>query len=387
MTTNTGRNAFLLLIKRICFGMLKIAAAGICLLLTSAILCFLLLSGNQEHKLSASSAQYEISNTFDDYITNAVSNAAEDFIYIKKVYKLNDYNIVAPTPNKDAYAVTREPESLEEVLNTVRPRLNGDDFFFSPDTTIFDRSEITYFLDDTIFSVTWKEVINHGVYTFSEIKIEDPSQFRRFLADNRFGSEKQYLTSQMAASVNAVVASSGDFYKYRPHGIVVYNRKIERFSATDLDTCFIDGNGDLIFAYAHEFEDIAALEQYIEDKDIRFSLCFGPVMIEDGEFKVPKQYRLGEISGKYARAAICQLGPLHYLLVTANNEVPYVSFPTVKQFSNTLLQRGIEKAYTLDGGQTATIVMNNKVINQVSYGAERYISDIVYFATALPNKE
>ena len=29
--------------------------------------------------------------------------------------------------------------------------------------------------------------------------------------------------------------------------------------------------------------------------------------------------------------------------------------------------------------------MNNKVFNTVSYGAERDISDIIYFATALPS--
>lgn len=383
MTNNTKRSIFV----RTIMGILKVTAIGICVLLTSVILYLLLLGGNSERKLSATQIQYEISNAFDDYITNAISNAAEEFIFIKKVYKLNDYNPVAPPPDKDSYAVTRDPESLEEVLDTVRPRLNGDSFFFSPDTTIFDGSEITYYLDDTIFSVTWKEVINYSIYTFSEIKIEDPSQFRRFLADGQFGSEKQYLTSQMATSVNAVVASSGDFYKFRPDGIVVYNRNIERFNYTDLDTCFIDSNGDLIFAPAHKFEDFTELEKYVEDEDIRFSLCFGPILVENGESRVPNQYRLGEISGKYARAGICQLGPLHYLLVTVNAEVPYVSFPTLYQFSDTLVQLGIEKAYTLDGGQTATIVMNNRVINQVSYGAERRISDIVYFATALPDNE
>lgn len=383
MTTTTTPS----LAKRIFIGILKVIVIGICILFTSAILYLLLFGADSERKQTGSSAQYEISNAFDDYITNAISNAAEDFIYIKKVYKLNDYNPVAPAPNADAYTTTREPESIEAVLDLVRPRLNGDSFFFSPDTTIFDGSEITYFLDDTIFSITWKEVIDYSVYTFSEVKIEDPSQFRRFLAEGKYGSGRQYLTSQMATSVNAVVASSGDFYKYRPDGIVVYNGNVERFNINGLDTCFVDSNGDLLFASDYDFKDIAALEKYVMDNDIRFSLCFGPVLVEDGESRLPKQYLLGEINGNYARAAICQLGPLHYLLVTVNGEVPYVNFPTLYQLTNTLVQRGIDKAYTLDGGQTATIVMNNKVINQVSYGAERYISDIVYFATALPSKE
>ena len=42
-------------------------------------------------------------------------------------------------------------------------------------------------------------------------------------------------------------------------------------------------------------------------------------------------------------------------------------------------------AYTLDGGQMATIVMNDTLVNQVSYGSQRRISDILYFATAVPD--
>ena len=60
------------------------------------------------------------------------------------------------------------------------------------------------------------------------------------------------------------------------------------------------------------------------------------------------------------------------------------SYPTIHTFSNALFELGIPDAYALDGGQTATLVMNDQVINRVNYGAERYISDIVYFATALP---
>jgi hypothetical protein len=45
---------------------------------------------------------------------------------------------------------------------------------------------------------------------------------------------------------------------------------------------------------------------------------------------------------------------------------------------------GCTMAYNLDGGQSATIVMNDEVKN---YVYERRISDIIYFATALPEGE
>ena len=46
---------------------------------------------------------------------------------------------------------------------------------------------------------------------------------------------------------------------------------------------------------------------------------------------------------------------------------------------------GAEKAYALDGGQTAVIVTNDQLINRPSYGYQRMISDIIYFATAIPD--
>jgi len=48
---------------------------------------------------------------------------------------------------------------------------------------------------------------------------------------------------------------------------------------------------------------------------------------------------------------------------------------------------GVQKAYTLDGGQTTVIVMNDKMINAVLGGSQRNISDIFYFATAIPSAE
>ena len=41
-------------------------------------------------------------------------------------------------------------------------------------------------------------------------------------------------------------------------------------------------------------------------------------------------------------------------------------------------------AYCLDGGQTAAIVMGDQLINRPVYGQQRKISDIIYFATAMP---
>lgn len=321
------------------------------------------------------------------FANHTISNALDGLILIERVYTLNDSDIVAPEPDQSAFGSTQDPASLQWLINNIHPRLNGEELFFKTDAPLLKNSSVNYYLDDTIAAITWKQVFHSAVYTFSEIKIDHPSQFRRFLADGKYGSDKQYLTSQMATSVNAVVASAGDFYKYRSKGLVVYNGNVERFNGTSLDSCFIDDKGNLLFSKAGVLKSEEELKQYVADNNIRFSLSFGPILIEDGESKVPGYYPIGEIRETFSRAAICQLGELHYLVVTANDEAGYRRFPTLYQFANTLIDQGVKHAYTIDGGQTATIVMNDKVINHVSYGAERYISDIFYFATALPDNE
>ncbi|MBE6979249.1 MAG: phosphodiester glycosidase family protein [Ruminococcaceae bacterium] len=365
---------------------ISLITCSFCILLTLGFL-LLILTGNNSSEVSAFAAvkNYGISDRYDNFISNSISSAAEGFIKIKKVYLLSDNDQVAPEPVQSNFGKAADPASLQWLIDTAHLQMDEQELLFSTETPILRNSEINYFLDDTIFAVTWKQVIDNAVYTISEVKIEHPSQFRRFLSGGTFGYERQFLTSQMASSVNAVVASAGDFYKYRGSGIVVYNGQVERFNMNDLDTCLIDDQGDFVFIKAREFQTKEDLQNYVDEHNIRFSLCFGPILVQDGKTCEPSHYVLGEINQKYARSAICQLGPLHYAMITANGEDYYYSFPNIHTFAKAISEMGIETAYTLDGGQTATIVMNDEVINHVSYGAERYISDIIYFATALPD--
>lgn len=337
------------------------------------------------HSTTSVAGSFNLLERFDIFIVNLTSTALDGIFKVEKVYMLSDSDPVAPEPDAEKYIITGDPEELQPVINAVHRKLNGEDLLFHTETPILENSQIHCYQDDTIFAVTWKQVIDHVVYTFSEVKIQHPSQIRRFLSDGKYGSDKQYLTSQMASSVNAVVAASGDFYKYRPIGLLVYNGTVERFEGNYLDNCFIDDQGDLIFTKSADLLTKEDLQQFVEERNIRFSLSFGPILIEDGKSCVKAPYPIGEITGNYARAALCQMGPLHYVVVTANNEGNYSNFPTLFSFADALVDVGIKKAYALDGGQTATIVMHDQVINSVSYGAERYISDIIYFATAIPD--
>ena len=294
---------------------------------------------------------------------------------------------VAPEPNQNYFGETTDPASLGWLLEEAAWMLQDDPMYFSLDTQIYANSKIQYYLDDSIFAITWKEVHEDSVYTFAEVKLRDPSQFRRHLAGGEFGSDMQYFTTEMAQTVNAVVASAGDFHRFRDFGICVYEGTVKKVEGTYAETCMVDRNGNLKFVYGGEITKTADAQAYVDANDIQFSLCFGPVLVDDYQVKEHSWYGVGEINEGYARAALCQMADLHYLVATANVQDAHQELHTVETFQKYIVATGCRMAYCLDGGQTATIVMNDKVINHVSYGAERYISDIIYFATAMPETE
>ena len=331
-------------------------------------------------------AQLAITRQFARTVTNSLSDALRELpdevaaIEIPKEYWLSDEDLVAPEPDPNAYGRTTDPKDLTEVIAAAETLLDGQSLVFTTDVTIAEDSEIVWYLDETILVITWKEMHDHKEYTFSEVKIHHPSQFRRFLSGGEYGSGVLYTATEMAASVNAVTASSADYYAYRPFGNTVYNGTVMRWGDTLLDTCYVDANSDLIFVESAELYKKEDIEAFVRENDIRFSLAFGPILLRDGELATGYYYGIGEVEKAYSRAALCQQGPLHYVTVTAN-----YGGANIVRFAQVLQSKGIMDAYALDGGQTATIVTGDTLMNRVDYGGERQISDIIYFATAIPD--
>ena len=240
--------------------------------------------------------------------------------------------------------------------------------------------------DSTIEVTCWKETdkINLAEICFAEIKIKHPSQFRRQWANGDYNSSKYQYPTNIFALSNGVIGMSSDFYKFRKYGVIVqYGTVIcdKRSPLTRqryLDVLVIDYNGDFKIWKDKE------LSNYIKENgadDIMLSFTFGPALIVDGvpyDPKIEEHYPLGEHDMHSGRAAIAQLGPLHYLLCTFGN--PGLHRP---DFPKILAEKGCITAYNLDGGQSGTLIFNGGVYNKIAYkGAQRPMSDVLYFASA-----
>ena len=143
----------------------------------------------------------------------------------------------------------------------------------------------------------------------------------------------------------------------------------------------------MIFSHMGELMTEEEATKFIADNDIIFSVAFGPILVENGELKTTYSYPVGEIEKQYSRAAIGQVDKLHYLLMSINEEGSNQRRVTINVSAEYIYAKGVLNAYALDGGQTATIVMQGETVNRVDWDAERTMSDIIYFATAYPGEE
>lgn len=372
-------------IKTVITGILAV----FCIALTAVLLVNVLFgSGSAEQSAAAVAADVSLMDDYNAFIAEEVSNAVEEAKSVKKVFWIDEDALVAPEPNQECYGQTEDPASLQWLLDEAADLLDGQETLFSTEVEIYPGSKVTYYLDETILAITWKQVIDDFVYTISEVKVAHASQFRRYLADGEYGSNSLYTTTEMASKVNAVVASSADYYRGRKYGIVVYDGQVRQvLSGKHMDTCYIDENGDMLFTYRGEILDVETAQKFVDENNISFSLAFGPILIDNGQRCEHESYALGEVNEEYPRAALCQKGKLHYLTVVANGQGSHWECPTIHVFAAVIDTFGCEKAYTLDGGQTGSIAMDGKLMNPVQSGSQRPISDIIYFATAIPDEE
>ena len=295
-----------------------------------------------------------------------------------------------PVPDPACYGETEDPEVIARLLesDTAQSLIRGQKLDFDPGRDMLGRT-IYYYLDETILALVWQQDEHGAIGTFAEVFIADASQLRRKLADDSFGSYQFYYPSEFAAQTNAVLACSGDFYNSgRPdYGLYVYEGQLMRSYLHGGQTCLFTDRGDMLFAYEDQFSSVEEAQRWIDENRGMFSLSFGPVMIDHGADVTPYDYPFGEVRDTYARCAVGQLGELHYLMMTINCESPdHYVYVTLRQAADSMIAHGCLNAYTLDGGQTGSILIGGKLINPVQFGAERQMSDIFYFATALPDQ-
>lgn len=211
------------------------------------------------------------------------------------------------------------------------------------------------------------------------VKIKHGSQLRTALAGDP-GSKKTNKITTLAKNNNAVVALNGDFYTDRDKGLTIRQGVTIRDSVNSLlDTLLIDTEGDFHIV-TRDNPDM--LDFYLSGGlTIQNAFSFGPALVVDGvKQPIPEKY---SFAPHYLnpRAAIGQLGPLSYALVVVDGRLNDSDGCTLETLADFMESIGCQQAFNLDGGNSATLVLNGEICNEKSLKNERSVSDILYFAT------
>ncbi|MDO5445491.1 MAG: phosphodiester glycosidase family protein [Eubacteriales bacterium] len=359
------------------------------------------ISGKINDYISSSAAAKLLAMQKTEAQSAARTDVQEDIVPEKIRYSIPESDLVAPVPDPACFGSVM-PDNAEEIMNIIqRARENGlledQEMIFSLDTDFRSDTAIRYYLDETLLVICWKEIIDGNTCSCVEVKMADASQFRRKFADDAFGASNTYYATDLSRSVNSVVAMNADYYLFRDFGIVAFNRELYRFNESVysgdykkyncVDTCFVTENGNLLYFKRGEVTTEEEMRRYIEDNNIIFSIAFGPVLVENSEAEYIDWYPVGEIDKGYSRAGIGQVDSLHYFYMSLNHSNEKQARWNINTFAQHFAEKGVQTAYALDGGQTSEIVFQGEPYNYIDFGAERLVSDIIYFASAIPSGE
>ena len=291
----------------------------------------------------------------------------------------------APAPKAEGFS-----ESKDEAGKKVR---------------IYEDSTIRVVLSETRYYLTEKKDKTGTDIWMADIVITDPSQLRTASFDDGYNfvsKRRQGKVVELAKSVNAIVALNGDSWgaKEEKHnfGIVLrqgqlIESRLDEKGNYRMDLLIIDENGDFHGIHAAEAGDLDDPYTF-EGKKVLDIFSFGPILVENGE--AVEDYRGVDRSAKKKdgfwmnmrseedaqRIAVCQVGPLHYMLVASANDHGNTGL-TLRQFADFLVSQGVQFAYNLDGGVSSVLYFHGAgKVNLKSVKQGRSLWDIIYFATA-----
>lgn len=265
--------------------------------------------------------------------------------------------------------IDEEPKTSESVL-------------IPEETTETDLTEpiitdTSYQDENMSISITTYEVNDTVVYV-ADIKVSSAEYLKTALAQAAYGKNVTDETSDIAESVNAILAVNGDYYGSQESGYVLRNGVLYRSQAErgqeDL-VIYEDGSMEIIR------EDDVSAEELLESGAVQI-LSFGPALVENASVAVSEQDEVGKAKQSNPRTAVGIIDALHYIFVVSDGRTEESEGLSLYELAEFMQSLGAQTAYNLDGGGSSTMYFNGEVVNNPTTNGqirERKVSDIVYF--------
>ena len=215
----------------------------------------------------------------------------------------------------------------------------------------------------------------------ADIHTQRPDQLRTAFAGDAYSRSSVEGTSAIAERNGAILAVNGDYYNYKEdNGTVIRNGVLYRDKKSTRDHLLIDKDGNFSIVYKRDYEPGKGQEWI--DNGVVQSLVFGPALVDGGELvALPEKYAIStKDTQREPRVAIGQVDTNHYVFVIADGRRTDWSDKgmTLQELQQVCLEAGCRVAFNLDGGGSATMVLDGQRVNMGSTSRERDVSDIVY---------
>ena len=258
---------------------------------------------------------------------------------------------------------------------------SSDSSASSTDSGISSAGTSDTYSDDKL-SIKLKDYTVSGTAVHvAEVKADSASYLKTAFAQGSYGRNVTATTSDIAESVDAILAINGDYYGAQEKGYVIRNGKLYRSTA-------VSGSEDLVIYKDGSFEIIneseVTAEQLIAKGAVQ-TLSFGPALIESGKISVDSDDEVGRAKASNPRTAIGIKSDGTYLFVVSDGRTDESEGLSLLQLAEFMKELGAETAYNLDGGGSSTMIFKGSVVNTPTgggigngSGSERKVSDIVY---------
>lgn len=235
----------------------------------------------------------------------------------------------------------------------------------------------TYEDDNIKITLTDYRENNTNIHV-ADVTVSSAEYLKTAFAQSSYGKNVTEKTSEIAESVNAILAINGDYYGAQESGYVIRNGVIYRSTPKS-------GNEDLVIYADGSFEiisedDITAEE--LLEKGAQNVLAFGPALVENGSVSVTEGEEVGKAMASNPRTAIGIIDKNHYVFVVADGRTSENEGLSLHELAEFMEGLGVQTAYNLDGGGSSAMYFNGEIVNQPTTNGhsieERRVSDIVY---------
>ncbi len=238
-------------------------------------------------------------------------------------------------------------------------------------------TEDTYRDENIAITITEYREYDTSIYV-ADIVLSSPEYLQTAFAQNAYGRNVTAKTSEIAESVEAILAINGDYYGAQEEGYVLRGGVLYRSSAAA-------GQTDLVIYDDGSFEIISEEEITAEEllaNGAQQILSFGPALITEGTVAVSEGDEVGKAKSSNPRTAIGVIDDLHYVFVVSDGRTDESEGLSLSQLAEFMADLGVTTAYNLDGGGSSTMYFNGEVVNNPTSSGrtikERSVSDIVY---------